>query len=282
MFMGIVLTESEKKRILSLYNINEQSSNTIVNQCRDEFDKIFVDAKNWLTNWISSDQFKRKISIGQPNIGINNDSKIKNWLGKIPKIKLYFAIPTHNQNSFAWYDDSEPEIIFINEKKVNCDNIKDIQNSLKSTMVHEIVHCLENEIGWIGNSSVTDKIQNVRPELLNKNTEYYLSDRDETVAYIYGTRTFLNLKPNQEITDLMIVNKLNELQKSVEFNISDYRQKFKDKYFSLQDKDHRKFTNLNILLVKFFASNKNYLNEFLNDVNLLAKNNNVDNIGDLG
>jgi hypothetical protein len=280
MFMGIVLTESEKKRILSLYNINEQSSNTSVNQCRDEFDKLFKDAKTWLTNWISSDQFKRKISIGQPNIGINNDSKIKNWLGKIPKIKLYFETPTHNENSFGWYDHSFPEKIFINEKKVNCNNIKNIQDSLKSMMVHEMVHCLEKEIGWIGNSSVTDKIQNVRPELLDKDTEYYLSDRDETVAYIYGTRTFLNLKPNQEITDLMIVNKLNELQKSVEFNISDDRQKFKDKFRSLQ-KDMNKFPNLNVLLFKFFSSNNNYLNEFLNDVNLLAKNNSKDNTSDL-
>jgi hypothetical protein len=275
----IRLTESDLVRIVKRVIIEESNKNDL-SQCRTELDNIFKESKTWLTNWISSEQFRKKIGIGQPHIiSNNNDSKIKNWLGKIPKIKYTISVSNDvSKNTIGWYDHSKPETIFLNKQNVNCNSIKNNKEVLKSFIVHEMVHCLEKEIGWIGNASVTDKIQNIRPEFSNVD-KYIISNRNETVAYIYGSRTFLNLQPNQEITDTMIVNKLNGLQKSVKFSVSDDREKFGKKFFSLSDEDEKKFPNLNVLLFKFFVSNKNYLHEFLNDVNLLAKNNKNDDYG---
>ena len=272
------LTESDLVRIVKRV-ISEQSNKYDINQCRTELDNLFKESKTWLTNWISSEQFKNKIIIGQPKMLSNNyDVKIKNWLSKILKIKYVISDYHGTEKTVGWYDHSKPETIFLNKQKVNCNSIKNNKEVLKSFIVHEMVHCLEKEIGWIGNATVTDKIQNIRPEFSDVD-KYVISNRNETVAYIYGSRTFLNLQPNQEITDTMIVNKLNGLQKSVKFSVSDDREKFGKKFFSLSDEDEKKFPNLNVLLFKFFVSNKNYLHEFLNDVNLLAKNNKNDDYG---
>jgi hypothetical protein len=107
---------------------------------------------------------------------------------------------------------------------------------------------------------VTDKIQNIRPEFSDMD-EYSISNRNETVAYIYGARVFLNLKENQEITDTMIINKLNELQKNVKFSASDDKLKFLDKYLSLSDEENKKFENLNIFLLKYFIIDTHNLQE---------------------
>jgi hypothetical protein len=271
----IRLKESDLVRIVKRVIIEESNKNDL-SQCRTELDNIFKESKTWLTNWISSEQFREKIGIGQPRIiSNNNDGKIKNWLGKIPKIKY---VMSNREGSIAWYDHSKPETIFLNEVYINCNYVKNEKENLKSFIVHEMVHCLENEVGWIGNSMVTDKIQNIRPEFSDMD-EYSISNRNETVAYIYGARVFLNLKENQEITDTMIINKLNELQKNVKFSASDDKLKFLDKYLSLSDEENKKFENLNIFLLKFFISDTNYLHEFLSDVNLLAKNNKTDNYG---
>jgi hypothetical protein len=83
----IKLTESDLVRIVKRV-ISEQSNKNDLNQCRTELDNIFKESKTWLTNWINSEQFKKKINIGQPKINSNNnDTKIKNWLKKITKIK---------------------------------------------------------------------------------------------------------------------------------------------------------------------------------------------------
>lgn len=269
--MKFLITETEKERILSLYNTNEQFE---VNQkCKSSMDNLFKESKDWLTKWINSSQFRKKITVGQTNIQPNSvDSRIKAWLNKIPKITYRFENATHNKNSVAWYNHGFKERIYLNDTKINCDYINNKKNELKSFIVHEMIHCLENEVGFIGNSTITDKIQNMtKPEFISPETNYYLSDRDETVAYIYGTRVFLNLKPNEEITDTKIVNKLNEIQTQIKFNVGDTRNIFKEKFFKLPK--NLKLPNLNVLLVKFFASNKEYLHLFLNDVNLLAKNN---------
>lgn len=273
--MKFLITETEKERILSLYNINEQFE---VNQkCKSSMDNLFKESKDWLTKWINSSQFRKKITVGQTNIQPNSvDTKIKGWLNKIPKITYRFESAVHNKNSVAWYNHGFKERIYLNDTKINCEYINNKKNELKSFIVHEMIHCLENEVGFIGNSTITDKIQNMtKPEFISPETNYYLSDRDETVAYIYGTRVFLNLKPNEEITDTKIVNKLNEIQKQIKFNVGDTRNIFKEKFFKLPK--NLKFPNLNVLLIKFFASDKEYLHLFLNDVNLLAKNNSKDN-----
>lgn len=271
----IRLKESDLVRIVKRV-ISEQSNKNDLNQCRTELDNIFKESKTWLTNWINSEQFKKKINIGQPKINSNNnDTKIKNWLKKITKIKY---VMSNREGSIGWYDHSKPETIFLNEEYINCNYVKNEKENLKSFIVHEMVHCLENEVGWVGNSMVTDKIQNIRPEFSDMD-EYSISNRNETVAYIYGARVFLNLKENQEITDTMIINKLNELQKNVKFSASDDKLKFLDKYLSLSDEENKKFENLNMFLLKFFISDTNYLHEFLSDVNLLAKNNKIDNYG---
>ena len=269
--MKFLITETEKERILSLYNINEQFE--INQKCKSSMDNLFKESKDWLTKWINSSQFRKKITVGQPNILPNNiDNKIKGWLNKIPKITYRFEKVTGDKDYRAWYNHGFKERIYFNEAKINCDYINNKKNELKSVIVHEMIHCLENEVGFIGNSTITDKIQNMtKPEFISPETNYYLSDRDETVAYIYGTRVFLNLKPNEEITDTKIVNKLNEIQKQIKFNVGDTRNIFKEKFFKLPK--NLKLPNLNVLLVKFFASDKEYLHLFLNDVNLLAKNN---------
>ena len=269
--MKFLITETEKERILSLYNINEQFE--INQKCKSSMDNLFKESKDWLTKWINSSQFRKKITVGQPNILPNNiDNKIKGWLNKIPKITYRFESAVHNENAGGWYNYGIKERIYLNNAKINCKYINNKKNELKSVIVHEMIHCLENEVGFIGNSTITDKIQNMtKPEFISPETNYYLSDRDETVAYIYGTRVFLNLKPNEEITDTKIVNKLNEIQKQIKFNVGDTRNIFKEKFFKLPK--NLKFPNLNVLLIKFFASDKEYLHLFLNDVNLLAKNN---------
>ena len=85
------LTESDLVRIVKRV-ISEQSNKYDINQCRTELDNLFKESKTWLTNWISSEQFKNKIIIGQPKMLSNNyDVKIKNWLSKILKIKYVIS-----------------------------------------------------------------------------------------------------------------------------------------------------------------------------------------------
>jgi hypothetical protein len=167
------------KKIMGLLSEQESSQyENNLNFCKTTYsESLFQEAINYHKNWILSPQFKEKIKKNNGWDDVTSNQKIKEWVSFLSEIELKYIptfqefealLPQHDLSHIAaqaFVRRQEPKKVYI-----NCFNPKQNQKTLKrggikSILIHEIQHCLDNITRANSKESINKSLNNTDTEI---------------------------------------------------------------------------------------------------------------------